>query len=62
VKANPYWLHERLAFRALPPSGSACAAGMTPVVRFFWPGTGMALLRRRYVVDAAEAARMRAAR
>jgi hypothetical protein len=34
---------------------------MTPVVRFFWPRTEVALLRHRYVVDPAEAARMRAA-
>jgi hypothetical protein len=61
VKANPYWLYEGLAFRALTPSGGACAAGMAPVVRFFWPGTEVALLRHRYVVDPAEAARMRAA-
>ena len=61
VKANPYWLYEGLAFRALPPLGGVCAAGMTPVVRFFWSGTEVALLRHRYVVDAAEAARMRAA-
>jgi hypothetical protein len=61
VKANPYWLYEGLAFRALSPSGGVCPAGMTPVVRFFWPGTGMALLSRRYVLDAAEAAGMRAA-
>jgi hypothetical protein len=34
---------------------------MTPVVRFFWSGTDVALLRHRYVVDPAEAGRMRAA-
>jgi hypothetical protein len=61
VKTNPYWLYEGVAFRALPPSGGVCAAGMTPVVRFFWSGTEVALLRHRYVVDPAEAARMRAA-
>ena len=61
VKTNPYWLYEGLAFRALPPSSGVCAAGMTPVVRFLWPGTEVALLRHRYVVDPAEAARMRAA-
>jgi len=61
VKTNPYWLYEGMAFRALPPSGGVCAAGMTPVVRFFWSGAEVALLRHRYVVDPAEAARMRAA-
>jgi hypothetical protein len=61
VKTNPYWLYEGVAFRALPPSGGVCAAGMTAVVRFFWSGTEVALLRHRYVVDPAEAARMRAA-
>jgi len=61
VKTNLYWLYEGVAFRALPPSGGVCAAGMTPVVRFFWSGTEVALLRHRYVVDPAEAARMRAA-
>jgi hypothetical protein len=30
-------------------------------VRFFWSGIEVALLRHRYVVDPAEAARMRAA-
>ncbi|HEX9276879.1 MAG TPA: hypothetical protein VGA51_10855 [Casimicrobiaceae bacterium] len=34
---------------------------MTPVVRCFWPGTEVALLRHRYVIDPAEATRMRAA-
>ncbi|HEX5864131.1 MAG TPA: choice-of-anchor D domain-containing protein [Casimicrobiaceae bacterium] len=61
VKANPYWMYEGIAFRALPPSGGSCAAGMTPVVRFLWSGTEVESLRHRYVVDAAEAARMRAA-
>jgi len=61
VKTNLYWLYEGVAFRALPPSGGVCAAGRTPVVRFFWSGTEVALLRHRYVVDPAEAARMRAA-
>ncbi len=61
VKTNPFWLYEGVAFRALPPSAGACATGMTPVVRFLWSGTEVALLRHRYVVDAAEAARMRAA-
>lgn len=61
VKTSPYWLYEGVAFRALPPSGGVCATGMSPVVRFFWSGAEVALLRHRYVVDPAETARMRAA-
>jgi hypothetical protein len=61
VQTNPYWFYEGLAFRTLVPSAGVCAAGMAPVIRFFWPGTDVTLTRHRYVVDPAEAQRMRAA-
>ncbi len=60
VKANPRWLYENIAFRALLPSAGACPAATAPVVRFFWPGQDVAQSRHRYVVDAQELARMRA--
>ena len=60
VQTNPYWFYEGLAFRTLPPSAGGCAAGTTPVVRFFSPGTDVTLTRHRYVIDPTEAARMRA--
>jgi hypothetical protein len=59
VKANPRWLYEGIAFRALVPAGEQCAAGTTPVVRFFWPGAVVEQARHRYVKDPAEIARMR---
>jgi serine protease len=61
VQTNPYWLYEGLTFRALVPSAGVCAAGMAPVIRFFWPGTDVTLTRHRYVVDPTEAQRMRSA-
>jgi hypothetical protein len=61
VKANPRWLHEGVAFRALVPASGQCAAGTTPVVRFFWPGAVVLEARHRYVKDPAEIARMRSA-
>jgi hypothetical protein len=61
VQTNPYWWYEGLAFRTLTPTAGACAAGMTPVVRFFWAGSAVTLSRHRYVVDPTEVARMRAA-
>ena len=61
VQANPYWLYEGVVFRTLIPSTGVCAAGTSPVVRFYWPGNGdVTLARHRYVVDPAEGARMRA--
>jgi hypothetical protein len=61
VEANPYWLYEGLVFRTLIPAAGVCAAGTLPVVRFYCPGNGdVTLARHRYVVDPAEAARMRA--
>jgi hypothetical protein len=62
VQANPYWLYEGLVFRSLVPATGVCPAGTLPVVRFYWPGNGdVTLARHRYVVDPAEAARMREA-
>jgi hypothetical protein len=61
VQANPYWYYEGLAFRALLPAAGQCNAGMIAVVRFFRPGGDVTQVRHRYVVDAAEAQRMRAA-
>ena len=60
VRTNPYWFYEGTAFRTLIPSGGACAAGTTPVIRFFLTGANVTLIRHRYVVDPAEAAKMRA--
>ncbi|HEV2685447.1 MAG TPA: choice-of-anchor D domain-containing protein [Actinomycetota bacterium] len=59
--ANPYWVYEGTAFRAIAPDSGVCASGMTPVIRFFWPGTDFVSVRHRYIVDAGEASRMRGA-
>jgi len=59
VKANPHWLFEGLAFRALLPVEGACPAGTDTVVRFFWQGTEVLQSRHRYVRDAATLAQMR---
>lgn len=61
VKANPRWLYEGIAFRALLPVAGACPAATAPVIRFFWPGSEVARSRHRYVQDAATLAAMRAA-
>ncbi len=61
VGANPYWYYEGTAFRTMMPSGGVCPAGMTPVIRFFTVGSDVVSVRHRYIVDANEAARMRAA-
>jgi hypothetical protein len=61
VKTNPFWQYEGLAFRTLPPTAGTCASNMIPVIRFYWAGTDVTLLRHRYVVDPTEAERMRAA-
>ena len=61
VKANPRWLYEGIAFRALLPAAGACPVATEPVIRFFWPGPDVSRSRHRYVRDAAELARMRAA-
>jgi hypothetical protein len=60
VEANPYWYYEGNAFRTTMPSAGACAAGMTPVIRFYTVGSDVVSVRHRYIVDANEAARMRA--
>jgi hypothetical protein len=60
VRTNPYWFYEGAAFRTVVPSGAACAAGTTPVIRFFLTGANVTLIRHRYVVDPTEAAKMRA--
>ena len=61
VKGNPRWLYEGIAFQAPVPSGGACAAGASPVVRYFWPGAVVEEARHRYVKDTTEMARMRSA-
>jgi hypothetical protein len=61
VQANPYWLYEGLAFQTLLPAAGQCGAGTIAVVRFYRPGGDFTQVRHRYVVDAAEAQRMRAA-
>ncbi len=61
VKTNPFWQYEGLAFRTLPPTAGACAPNMIPVIRFYWAGADVTLLRHRYVVDPTEGERMRAA-
>jgi len=61
VLSNRYWLFEGMAFKILPTVAGLCSSGTIPVTRFFWPGSDVTLIRHRYVVDAAEAQRMRAA-
>ena len=61
VLSNRYWLFEGMAFKTLPTVAGLCSNGTIPVTRFFWPGSDVTLIRHRYVVDAAEAQRMRAA-
>jgi hypothetical protein len=60
VKANPRWLYEGIAFRAILPVAGLCPAATEPVIRFFWSGTDVAQSRHRYVREPAELARMRA--
>jgi hypothetical protein len=60
VRANPYWLDEGIAFRAIVPAGGACPAGSAPVIRFFWPGGYTLASRHRYSSDAATIAALRA--
>ena len=61
VKANPRWLYEGIAFRAILPVAGACPPTTDPVIRFFWPGADVSRSRHRYLRDAAELVRMRAA-
>jgi len=61
VRTNPNWFDEGIAFRAIVPATGACAAGSTPVLRFFWPGGLVALSRHRYTSDTATIAALRAA-
>jgi len=61
VKANPRWLYEGIAFRALVPTAGSCPAGSAAVVRFYSPGLIVSASRHRYVRDVAEIARMRSA-
>jgi hypothetical protein len=61
VKANPRWLYEGIAFRVLLPASGRCPEGTSPVVRFFWSGAVVLQARHRYVMEAAEIARMRSA-
>ncbi len=61
VGSNPYWAFEGTAFRTLVPDAGVCGAGTVPVIRFFRTGSDVTQVRHRYVVDPAEAARMRAA-
>jgi hypothetical protein len=60
VRANPYWLDEGVAFRAILPVAGACAAGSAPVLRFFRPGGFTLASRHRYTGDAATIAALRA--
>jgi hypothetical protein len=60
VRANPYWLDEGVAFRAIVPVAGACPAGSAPVLRFFRPGGVMLASRHRYASDAAAIAALRA--
>jgi hypothetical protein len=60
VRTNPYWFYEGIGFRTLVPSGGVCAAGTTPVIRFFLTAASVTLIRHRYVVDPVEAAKMQA--
>lgn len=59
VRTNPYWVYEGTAFRTLVPSAGTCAVGTSPVIRFFLSGSDVTQVRHRYVVDPAEAARLR---
>ncbi|HZI84198.1 MAG TPA: choice-of-anchor D domain-containing protein [Casimicrobiaceae bacterium] len=61
VATNPYWVFEGIAFRSALPDAGACSAGSVPVIRFFLTGSDVTQVRHRYVVDPAEAARMRTA-
>ena len=61
VRANPHWLDEGIAFRAILPVAGACPASTEPVLRFFRPGAEVAQSRHRYARDAATIAGMRAA-
>ncbi len=60
VKANPRWLYEGIAFRAILPFAGACPPSTDPVIRFFWPGEDVSRSRHRWLRDATELARMRA--
>src|SRR5262249_1096786 len=58
VKANPRWLFEGIAFRALLPAAGVCPAGTLPVIRFYFVGADVSQSRHRYVADAAAIAVM----
>lgn len=61
VRANPLWQDEGIAFHALLPAAGVCPAGYPAVVRLWQAGTDPTGSRHRYLVDAAEIARMAAA-
>ena len=52
VKANPRWLYEGIAFRALVPATGSCPPATAAVVRFYSPGLTVSASRHRYVRDA----------
>jgi len=61
VRADALWQDEGIAFRASIPLAGACPTGRMAVVRLWLPGTDAVASRHRYLVDAAEIARARAA-
>ena len=56
LKANPRWIYEGIAFRAIMAPSGACAAGTIPVMRLYKAGTTLPGSRHRFVVDQARAA------
>jgi serine protease len=56
LKADPHWVYEGIAFRALPLVGGACPAGTVAVNRLWKPGATVAASRHRLVVEPAKVA------
>jgi hypothetical protein len=61
VTANPHWIAEGVAFRALLPTGGACPTGDTTIQRLWIAGADPTASRHRYVADASLIAPMLAA-
>jgi len=51
VKLNPDWTYEAIAFHVDVPQGAACAAGMAPVYRSFYPGAAISQSNHRFLPD-----------
>jgi len=58
VGADPHWMREGIAFRAVPPLAGGCASGYDAVVRLWWPGADPTGSRHRFTTAPAIVAAM----